>query len=305
MWGWHRLRHQQSMKMGDINDGEIETVTNRLDVPVGSSGPLRPREPAMACQSVPPPSVSGSDGSRGTHYSCSVIVPARNEAGTIETVLRRVPEMGGGTEVIVVEGHSQDDTWAAVERARERDAGRIKAWKQRGGGKAGAVREGLMEATGDLLFILDADLSVRPEELTRFYDVMLSGAADFVNGTRLVFPMEPGAMRFLNEVGNRFFARAWTWLLGQPITDALCGTKVFWRQHYLAMRQDPRSLRALDPFGDFELLYGAARLHLRVVEVPVRYQRRTYGSTNIHRWHDGWLLLKMLSRIALNRSVIR
>ena len=157
----------------------------------------------------------------------TVVVPARNEAGNIANIFARTPEMGAGTELIFVEGHSNDDTWAAIEREiAAHPERRARAFQQTGKGKGDAVRLGFAEATGDVLMILDADLTVPPEDLPRFYEVLRSGQGEFVNGVRLVYPMEKEAMRFVNLLGNKFFSLAFSWLLGQPIKDTLCGTKV-------------------------------------------------------------------------------
>jgi len=228
-------------------------------------------------------------------YSCSVVVPARNEAGNIEAAVQRIPEMGMGTEILFVEGHSQDNTWEEIRRVAAKYPTRnIKALKQTSKGKGGAVREAFAVATGDILFILDADLTVPPEDLMKFYNVACTGTADFVNGVRLVYPMENEAMRFLNMVANRFFSFAFSWLLGQPIKDTLCGTKVLFRSHYQLIALNRAYFGDFDPFGDFDLLFGAAKLNLRMVDLPIRYRARTYGETNISRWKHGWLLLRMV-----------
>ena len=230
------------------------------------------------------------------HYRASEIIPARNEAGNIEEAVRRTPHMGLGTEVIFIEGHSTDDTWAEIHRVADRYPERaIKVLKQQSRGKGGAVREAFAAATGDLLFILDADLTMPPEELPKFYELARSGTADFANGVRLVYPMEDEAMQFLNMVANKIFGLAFSWLLGQKIKDTLCGTKVLFREDYLVLAKNRAYFGEFDPFGDFDLLFGAAKLNLRLVDLPIRYRARTYGQTNIHRWRHGWLLLRMVS----------
>ena len=224
----------------------------------------------------------------------SVIVPARNEEGNIPAILDRVPEMGAGTEIVFIEGHSKDGTWAAIEReVTAHPERRAKAFRQTGKGKGDAVRLGFQEASGDVLMILDADLTVPPEDLPRFYEVIRSGRGELVNGVRLVYPMEEQAMRFANLLGNKFFSLAFSWLLGQPIKDTLCGTKVLRRADYETLAANRAYFGDFDPFGDFDLLFGAAKLNLEIVEVPVRYRERTYGTTNIQRWRHGWLLLEM------------
>jgi SAM-dependent methyltransferase len=225
----------------------------------------------------------------------SVIVAARNESGHIEELMARIPEMGGGTEIVFVEGNSTDDTYEAIERAIAFHAARnCKLLKQPGKGKGDAVRTGFAMAKGDILMILDADITVPAEDLPRFYELMANGSAEFVNGVRLVYPMEDDAMRFANLIGNKFFSWAFSWLLGQPIRDTLCGTKVLWRTDYHRISDNRSYFGDFDPFGDFDLLFGAARLNLKIMEVPIRYRARRYGETNISRWQHGWLLLKMV-----------
>lgn len=224
----------------------------------------------------------------------SVVVPARNEAGNIPEIFCRVPEMGKGTELVFVEGHSSDDTYGAIEKAMADHPERLcKLFQQTGNGKGDAVRLGFARASGEVLMILDADLTVPPEDLPRFYEALCSGKAEFVNGVRLVYPMGEKAMRFFNLLGNKFFSIAFSWLLGQRVKDTLCGTKVFTREDYLKIANNRAYFGDFDPFGDFDLLFGAAKLNLKIADLPVRYRDRTYGTTNISRWKHGWLLLRM------------
>jgi glycosyltransferase involved in cell wall biosynthesis len=225
----------------------------------------------------------------------SVIVPARNEAGNIPHIFARTPEMGTGTELIFVEGHSKDETYSVIKKeiAAHPDR-RCKLLQQTGVGKGDAVRLGFANASGDMLMILDADLTVPPEDLPRFYEVLHSAIGDFANGVRLVYPMEDQAMRYLNMVGNKFFSLAFSWLLGQPIKDTLCGTKVLWKADYELIAANRVYFGDFDPFGDFDLLFGAAKLNHKIVDLPIRYRERTYGTTNIQRWKHGWLLLRMV-----------
>jgi SAM-dependent methyltransferase len=228
-------------------------------------------------------------------YRCSVVIPARNEAGNIEDAVRRTPEMGLGTEIIFIEGHSKDDTWGEIQRVKVKYPARdIKILKQQSRGKGGAVREAFAAATGDLLFILDADLTMPPEELPKFYEIARTGIGEFVNGVRLVYPMEEQAMQFLNMIANKGFGLSFSWLLGQKLKDTLCGTKVLFRADYEAIARNRAYFGNFDPFGDFDLIFGAAKLNLRMVDLPIRYRARTYGKTNIHRWSHGWLLLRMV-----------
>lgn len=223
----------------------------------------------------------------------SVVVPARNEAGNIAEIIRRTPEMGGGTELIFVEGNSTDDTWETIQREVARTPRMCKTYQQTGKGKGDAVRLGFGKATGQVLMILDADITVSPEDLPKFYEALVSGKGDFINGVRLVYPMHEEAMRAFNFLGNKFFSLAFSWLLRQPIKDTLCGTKVLWKKDYEAIAANRAYFGDFDPFGDFDLLFGAARLNRKIVDLPVRYGARTYGETNIQRWRHGVLLLRM------------
>ena len=224
----------------------------------------------------------------------SVICPCRNEASNIRHLVQRLPQMGSHTELIFVEGHSRDDTLdqcrAVAASMPDKD---IKVFTQKGRGKGDAVRLGFSEASGDILMILDADLSVAPEDLPQFYNALVGGRGEFINGSRLVYAKDPKAMRFLNLLGNKFFALLLTRLLGQPVKDTLCGTKVLYRNDYDRIARGRDYFGDFDPFGDFDLLFGAAKQNLKILEVPVRYRHRTYGTTNISRFTHGWLLLQM------------
>jgi SAM-dependent methyltransferase len=225
----------------------------------------------------------------------SVIVPARNESGNIRAIFDRTPEMGRGTELVFVEGHSSDDTYAVIEREIAGHPERqCRLLRQTGRGKGDAVRLGFDHARGEVLMILDADLTVAPEDLPRFLSALRSGKGEFINGVRLVYPMQKQAMRFLNLLGNKFFSLAFSWLLGQSVKDTLCGTKALWAADYRRIAAQRAYFGDFDPFGDFDLLFGAARLNLKIVDLPIRYRERTYGTTNIQRWRHGWLLLRMV-----------
>lgn len=226
--------------------------------------------------------------------SVSVIIPARNEAGNIQSAVERLPAMGPDDEILFVEGHSTDGTWPEIQRVASAFPGRrITCLQQPGTGKGDAVRAGFDAASRDILMILDADLTVPPEELPKFYRARVSGVCEFVNGSRLVYPMEARAMNFANMAGNKFFALAFSFLLGQSFKDTLCGTKVIDRLSYQRLARGRDYFGDFDPFGDFDLLFGAQRLGLRIMELPIRYRERTYGTTNIQRWRHGWLLLRM------------
>jgi SAM-dependent methyltransferase len=230
----------------------------------------------------------------GRAYSTTIVIPCRNERGNVEPALARLPQFGGHQEVIFVDGHSTDGTPEEIRRVMaaypDKD---IKLFIQDGRGKGDAVRKAFAHAAGDILMILDADLTVPPEDLPKFYEAIAAGKGEFINGCRLVYPMEAQAMRLLNLAGNKFFGMAFSWLLNQRIKDTLCGTKVLFRRDYERLAANRAYFGEFDPFGDFDLLFGASKLNLHIVEIPIRYQERTYGSTNIRRFAHGWLLLKM------------
>ncbi len=247
----------------------------------------------------PEPRTKTAPGQVNVGLSLSIIVPARNEAGTIERIVRELPQLGAFTELVFVEGHSSDATFdeikrvAAQESAKGASGRKILYAVQDGRGKGDAVRKGFDMATGDILAIYDADMTVPPEEVTKFYDAIVSNKADFVNGSRLVYPLERDSMRVLNFFGNKFFSLAFSWILGQPMKDTLCGTKVLWRKDYDKIKAGRAFFGDFDPFGDFDLLFGASKLNLKIVDMPVHYKERVYGATNISRFSHGWLLLKM------------
>jgi ubiquinone/menaquinone biosynthesis C-methylase UbiE len=227
-------------------------------------------------------------------YSSSIVIPCRNEKGNIEAAIQRLPNFGNHQEIIFVDGHSTDGTVEEIQRVIDTYRDRtIRFLAQDGQGKGDAVRKGFAAATGDILMILDADLTVPPEDLPKFYDAIVCGKGEFINGCRLVYPMEGQAMRFLNLLGNKFFSVAFSWLLNQPLKDTLCGTKVMFREDYLKLAANRHYFGDFDPFGDFDLILGASKLNLKILEVPIRYRDRTYGSTKISRFQHGWLLLKM------------
>ncbi len=227
----------------------------------------------------------------------SVIIPARNERGTVEAAVSRTPTMGAHTEIIFVEGNSTDDTAAEIQRVIAQYPDRDIRWLPQGNGrgKGDAVRKGFAAAKGDILMILDADLTVIPEELPKFYEALVSGHGEFVHGSRLVYPMDKEAMRFLNMLGNKFFSLAFTYLLSQRFKDTLCGTKVLRRADYEKIAANRSYFGDFDPFGDYDLIFGAAKLNLKIVEIPIHYRERSYGTTNISRFRHGWLLLRMVA----------
>jgi len=224
----------------------------------------------------------------------SVIVPCRNEKGNIEQAVTRCPNMGAGTELIFVEGHSQDGTLDEIKRIVEKYPDKlIRYCVQPGKGKGDAVRVGFDMANGDVLMILDADLTVPPEELPKFFNALENGNGEFINGSRLVYGMEDQAMRFLNLIANYLFGVGFSWLLGQRIKDTLCGTKVLRKKDYERIAQNRSYFGEFDPFGDFDLLFGAAKQNLKIIDMPVHYKARTYGETQIRRFYHGLFLIRM------------
>ena len=241
---------------------------------------------------------------------CSVVIPCRNEIGNIDAAVERMPDLGPKTEIIFVDGASTDGTQERIAEVIDRYRGikDIKLIPQVSGaadherrapglmlklGKGDAVRKGFEAASGDVLMILDADLTVPPEDLPRFLHPLATGKARFANGTRLVYPMEERAMKFVNYLGNWFFSKVFTWLLDQPIRDTLCGTKVLFKTDYERIKAGRKHFGDFDPFGDFDLLFGAARLELPIIEVPVRYRRRVAGVSKVRVSRHGWLLVVM------------
>lgn len=222
----------------------------------------------------------------------SIVIPTRNERGNVQAIFDRTPELGPDTELLFVDGRSSDGTVEEIERLLPSRPG-ARLLHQTGKGKGDAVRAGFDAATGDVLMILDSDLTVPPEDLPKFYLAIAEGRGEFVNGTRLVYPMEDQAMRFLNLLGNQFFSLALSNILGQHLKDTLCGTKVVSRDDYARIKAGRAFFGDFDPFGDFDLIFGAAKQSLKLVEVPIRYRARTYGDTKISRFSHGWLLLRM------------
>ncbi|MBF0299199.1 MAG: glycosyltransferase family 2 protein [Oligoflexia bacterium] len=227
--------------------------------------------------------------------SVSIIVPSRNEEGNIENAIKRIPRMGENDEIIFVEGGSSDSTWDVIDHMKEKYFNKsIYAYKQEGHGKGDAVRLGFSKANNEILMILDADLTVPPEELLKFYNAIVIDKFEFVNGSRLVYPMNKNAMRFFNMIGNKFFALAFTYILGHPFKDTLCGTKVLTKINYQKIAKNRTYFGEFDPFGDFDLIFGASKLCLRTIEIPIKYHERKYGRTNIQRWRHGLILFKMM-----------
>lgn len=228
-------------------------------------------------------------------YSCSIVMPCKNEKENIEAAICRIPKMGKRTEIIFVDDKSTDGTDKEIERL-------IKAYPEKdiklvygpGKGKAKAVWAGFEKATGDIFMILDGDLTVMPEELSLFFNALVEGKGEFINGCRLVYEMEKGAMRLFNILGNKFFGFVFSYLLSHRIKDTLCGTKAFFRDDYLRMRKYFGYFGDYDRWGDYNLLFSAAKLNLKIIEVPVHYVERIFGQTKMtKRLKHGWMMLRM------------
>jgi len=278
-----RLNHRQILPK---HLGGVGPLVNRFIGTLPGVSRLALRSYVVARPVAPPGPVGPS---------ATVVIPCRNEAGNVAAAVERIPRFCEDLEILFVEGHSRDDTVGEIEKViaahPELD---IKMLRQGGKGKGDAVRVGFEAARGEILMILDADLTTPPEDLPKFYDAIVSGKGELVMGTRLVYPMEDEAMRLLNILGNKTFSLLFTWLLDQRITDTLCGTKVLRSRHYEDIKAGRRYFGEFDPFGDFDLIFGAAKLNLKIVEIPVRYRARTYGSTQISRFRHGLLLLRMV-----------
>lgn len=229
-------------------------------------------------------------------YTVSIIVPARNEEGNIPKIVPSIPTFGKWQEIIFVEGNSRDKTWDKIVEVTSQPTRltlKLRKTRQKGKGKADAVWLGIEKAKGEIMMIYDADMTVEPKDLPKFYKVLASGLGEFANGSRMVYPMEHDSMRFLNQIGNKLFSIIFTKILGQSFKDTLCGTKAFFKNDYLYTRRHNNNYYKIDPFGDFALIFGAIKNNLKVVEIPVRYKERVYGSTNINRFRHGLILLKM------------
>lgn len=235
---------------------------------------------------------------RKQEYSVSIVIPARNEKGNIAKIIPSIPHFGKWQETIFVEGHSKDRTWEEINKQISKSTNKqikIKAYKQSGKGKLDAVKLGFDKAKGDMLMIYDADCTVEANDLTKFYNALASHPKAFINGSRMIYPMEQESMRFLNRIANKSFSYIFTWVLGQRFKDTLCGTKVLFKEDYLYMKKHNKKYFEMDPFGDFALIFGAIKNNLKVIEIPVRYKKRVYGSTNIvNRFRNGFILLKMV-----------
>ena len=226
--------------------------------------------------------------------SCSIIIPCKNEKGNIETIVKKIPQFCSKIEIIFVEGGSSDGTLEEIKRIKKKNKLMdIKYFIQTKIGKADAVIKGFKKASNDILMILDADMTVPPETLSKFYNLYISGKGEFINGSRMVYPLEKDSMRFLNMIGNYCFSKIFTWLFRQRFTDTLCGTKVISKSDFKKIEETSQYFGKLDPFGDFLLIFSAVKGNLKIVELPIKYKKRVYGSTQISRFKHGFMLLKM------------
>lgn len=230
-------------------------------------------------------------------FSVSIIIPARNEEGNIKGILKKIPRIGTRLEVTFIEGGSKDNTFNAINKEiKDNKPSWMQAtiYKQNGRGKNNAVKLGLSKAKNEILMILDADLTVKPNELIKFYNAVSEGKGELIIGSRLIYPMEKQAMRTLNYIGNKLFSVIFSFIIGQRIKDTLCGTKVILSKNYNLIVKGQKYFGNFDPFGDFDFIFGSAMLDLKITEIPVRYHDRKYGETNISRFSHGLLLLKMV-----------
>ena len=226
-------------------------------------------------------------------YSKSIIIPAKNEEKNLKPLLNQIPKLEEDHEIILAIGDSEDKTYEVAKEIKEARCWpfEVKVIKQTGKGKANAVWEAVEEASKEVIIILDADISVNPETIVQFNSVIDTGKASFVNGTRLIYGMESGAMRIVNNLGNRIFQYIVSIIIGQKITDSLCGTKVFFRKDFNKIKLWKELVQMKDPFGDFDMIFTAGYFGLKILEIPVRYQARVYGVTQIKRFRDGYKLI--------------
>ena len=305
IFGWRQIRHEQNwlddldlINLLDLADFELITHQRKLLIPIyipiisafinSWIAPL----PIINSLCLTTYLIARPKPKKRKEYSVSIIIPARNEEGNIPHLIDIIPSFGKWQEFIFVEGHSSDDTWNEINKIVKKTKNSY-IYKQKGFGKANAVRLGFSKAKGEILMIFDADLTVDPKELKQFYEVMANGKAEFTNGSRLVYPMEKEAMRTLNKLGNKIFSILFTWILGQRFKDTLCGTKALFRNDYQNIEKNRKFFGEFDPFGDFDLIFGAVKQNLKIREIPVRYKQRKYGYSNISRFKNCIQLFQM------------
>jgi len=233
--------------------------------------------------------------------SLSIIVPAKNEAGTIRKIVDELPDVGSMTEIIFIESDSSDNTLEEIKKvvAEYKGPKQLQFTSLDRPGKAEAVVKGFDMARGDICIIYDADMTVSSDEIKKIYEAAKTDSDIFINCSRFVYPMEKGAMRGFNYLGNKIFALIIGTLVGQKMTDTLCGTKVIYRNNFDKIKQSGLIEKLGDPFGDFTLILGAKKLGLKIIEIPVTYKKRICGITNISRFKDGWKLLKIVLKLKL------
>ncbi len=228
------------------------------------------------------------------NYSKSIIIPAKNEEGNLEPLISRIPR-NNKYEIVLSCGDSKDKTLEVANKIKNKENYfSIKVIEQTGNGKANAVWEALEKCTGEVIAILDADISVEPETIDDFFEIIDKNYGDFVNGTRLIYEIEKGSMRFINLIGNRLFQNIVGAIAKRPLTDSLCGTKVFKRDLVEKIKWWQNTFKMKDPFGDFDLLFTASYFSEKIIEYPIHYKTRTYGKTQISRFRDGYKLIRYL-----------
>lgn len=219
-------------------------------------------------------------------WRISCLIPARNEAGRLETTVKEAFATQLIDEVIIIEGGSSDNTWTEA-LALQNKFPNLKAIRQDGKGKFDAVRKGLAFSCGELIVIWDADGTVRPIDCEKLISTAVKEQRTTI-GNRLKGTRHPDSMRLANLVGNYAFAALWSLVLGGKIHDLLCGSKVFTRVDFEGI---PSWVLKTDPFGDFSLVASAIVNRRSPISIPVDYFPRDYGQTNIKRWSSGVKLL--------------
>ena len=217
------------------------------------------------------------------------VVPARNEAGHLERLVKSILSVEEISYVVIVEGGSSDNTYEIAEKLSKMNPDRLSCIKQSGKGKFNAVLEGASIHKTEFTMIWDADGTV-PVESSREIINQAFSENSFSMGDRLRGDIEPGAMQFANKVGNWLFAIAWAPINRIRPTDIFCGTKVAPSEVFAKVS---KYFASADPYGDIALLLTARSLNIKVSAVTVRYTARMYGESKMHRWKMGFTFLKL------------